>query len=379
MCPNGSLDLEWTKPIVSRAADQLLRYPWKLWFWGDSIGIEGLLDAAALTGERSYQCFVEGLFTGWLARENARSTFDYTLPGVALLRAYEVTRDSRLLDAALRHAEYLESFRRTENGAWVRYEDAAIELVPELPREHPDFRAGGKAVENGGPCVFVDSVHFDGPFFAKAYSVTGNDRFRRLALENILAQVDLLFDEDEHLFHHFWMERNCQRNGVLWGRGNGWGLLGLTSTLQYLPVSEPGAHRLIEVLRRLAERLRNLQTCDGGWHTVLDDPESYVETSISAFVADGFAVAIRHGWLDRDRFLPVVSLAMDFVNHRVRPDGVLTGVSYETFPSTRSQHYREMPRDAVVPWGQGPLLTAMRACDALQRERNDVGEIPSRG
>jgi unsaturated rhamnogalacturonyl hydrolase len=305
------------------------------------------------------------LFAGWLAREPARSKFDYTLPGVALLRVYEATGDRRLLDAALRHAEYMEGFRRTDSGAWVRYEDAAIELPPELPPDHPGFRAGGREVANGGPCVFVDSVHFDGPFFAKAYQVTGNDRFRQLAIGNILSQIELLFDETEALFHHFWMEQSRQRNGVLWGRGNGWGLLGLTTTLACLPASDPGARRILDVLRRLAERLRALQTPEGGWHTVLNDPESYVETSISAFVADGFATAIQHGWLERGRYLPVVASALDFLMQNIRTDGVLSGVSYETFPSTRREHYREMPRNAMVPWGQGPLLTALAACSKL--------------
>lgn len=365
MCPSGRVDAEWAKSTAARAADRLLGHEWKVWFWGDSIGMEGLLDAGELTGDRGYLRFAQGLFAGWLAREGARSAFDHTLPGVALLRVYEETGERRLLEAALRHAAYLASFRRTADGAYVRYEDAAIELPPELPPDHPDYGRRGKPATSGGPCVFVDSVHFDGPFFAKAYQVTGDDAFRRLALENIVPQVELLFDEGEDLFHHFWMERNARRNGVLWGRGNGWGLLGLTSTLQFLPASDAGALRLMEVLRRLAERLRSLQTEEGGWHTVLDDPESYVETSVAAFVADGLATAIRCGWLDRGRYLPVVHAALGFLRRHVRPDGLLAGVSYETFPSTRREHYREMPRGGTVPWGQGPLLTALRAYTRL--------------
>jgi len=368
MCPSGRPDLDWLQSTAARAAGRLLAHPWKVWFWGDSIGIEGLLDASELTGDQSYMRFVEGLFAGWLAREQARSRFDYTLPGVALLRVQQATGDSRLLEAARRHAEYLAGFRRTGHGAYVRYEDAALELAPELPPDHPEHGRQTGQAGDGGPCVFVDSVHFDGPFFAKAYEVTGEDGFRRLALANILPQIELLFDGDEDLFHHFWIERTGRRNGVLWGRGNGWGLLGLTSTLQCLPASDPGAVTLVETLRRLAGRLRSLQAENGGWHTVLDDTESYIETSIAAFVVDGFSTAIRHGWLDREQFLPTVHAAMRFLQDHVRPDGVLEGVSYETFPSTRRGHYREMPRNAMVPWGQGPLLTALRAYTRLESQ-----------
>ncbi len=106
--------------LAAPAADRLLAYAWKLWFWGDSIGFEGLLDAAELTGQEKYLAFVYGVFKGWLAREGFRSQFDYTAPGVALLRVFEKTGDAALMAAALRHAEYMASFRQTDSGAYVR-------------------------------------------------------------------------------------------------------------------------------------------------------------------------------------------------------------------------------------------------------------------
>lgn len=350
--------------LATRAADLLIPYPWKVWFWGDSIGLEGLLDASELTRNPKYAGFVHGLLKGWVAREGQRSEFDYTAPGVALLRISEATGDSRLLEAAMRHAEYMAAFRKTARGAYVRYENTAIELPPELPPGHPDYQAAKADPErgsDGGPCVFADCVHFDGPFFAKLYQVTGRDEFRKLALQNILPQIDLLFDPSEDLFHHFWMEKTESKNGVLWGRGNGWALLGLAHTLEHLPDEDAGAVRILDVLRRVARHLADLQDDSGGWHTVLDDPTSYVETSVAAFVVDGFSMAICRGWLDESALRPVVESAMRFLLANVEATGLLAGVSYETFPSTRAEHYRKMPRGAMVPWGQGPLLTALRS------------------
>jgi unsaturated rhamnogalacturonyl hydrolase len=357
--------------LAVRAADLLISYPWKVWFWGDSIGLEGLLDASELTGNPKYAGFVHGLLKGWVAREGRRSDFDYTAPGVALLRVSEATGDWRLLEVARRHAEFMAGFRKTACGAYVRYENAAIELPPELPADHPDYestKARSEGTPDGGPCVFVDCVHFDGPFFAKLYQVTGRDEFRELALQNILPQIDLLFDPAEDLFHHFWSERTQAKNGTLWGRGNGWGLLGLAHTLEHLPSDDEGAVRILEVLRKLARRLAALQDASGGWHTVLDEPASYVETSVAAFVVDGFSLAICRGWLEESAFRPVVESAMRFLLANVEPTGLLAGVSYETFPSTRAEHYRKMPRGAMVPWGQGPLLTALRSYARLMDE-----------
>jgi unsaturated rhamnogalacturonyl hydrolase len=348
--------------IAARVADRLMPHPWKLWFWGDSIGLDGLLDAAEVTGDGKYLGFVYGILKAWIAREQFRSEFDYTAPGVALLRVYERTHDAALLEAARRHSDYMAAFRQTAGGAYVRYENAAIELPPELPPDHPDGRANGSGdVVNGGPCVFVDSVHFDGPFFAKLFQVTREECYRDLAIANILPQVDLLYEPAERLFHHFWMERTRRPNGVLWARGNGWGLLGVALTLEGIGFEGHAGARLATVLRDGVARLARLQDASGAWHTILNDPGSYIEASTAPFFIDVVARAIRLGLVSAADYDSVLEAAMNYIVRHVRADGAIAGVSYETFPSTRAEHYREMPRDAVVPWGQGPVLTAIRS------------------
>src|SRR5271157_5437941 len=105
------------RKIAAKAADLLMSYPWKVWFWGDSIGLEGLLDAAELTGDAKYAGYVYGFFKAWIAREKFRSKFDYTAAGVALVRVFGLTGDFELLEAAKRHALYMSGFRKTKSGA----------------------------------------------------------------------------------------------------------------------------------------------------------------------------------------------------------------------------------------------------------------------
>ena len=355
------------RTLAEAAADRLLAHPWRLWFWGDSIGLEGLLEAGDLTGNPRYLGYVHGLLKGWIAREQCRSEFDYTAAGVALLRTYQLTGDPALLAAARRHADYMAGFRRTTAGAYLRYENAAIELPPELPPDHPDRqRLRSRTAADGGPCVFVDCVHFDGPFFAKLYEVTGEERYAELALANIESQIELLYDRRERLFHHFWIERTGRPNGVLWGRGNGWGMLGVVLTLESLGCARPDAEPLRAVLVSTLDRLAELQHPSGAWHTVLDDSGSYVESSTAAFFADVIARALRLRLISGERYAEVMERAMQFVLTHVDAGGVLEAVSYETFPSTRAEHYRSMPRGAVVPWGQGPLLGCLRSYVAWQ-------------
>jgi unsaturated rhamnogalacturonyl hydrolase len=353
------------RDVASRAADRLLPHPWKMWFWGDSIGLEGLLDASELTGDQKYFGYVYALIKGWIARERNRSEFDYTAPGVALLRLLRRTSDPGLREAALRHADYMAGFRRTRCGAYVRYENAHIERPPEMPGGCASLPLHGPESNGGGPCIFVDSVHFDGPFFAALHSLTGDRRYRDLAVENILSQLDLLYEPSERLFHHFWIERTEKPNGILWARGNGWGLLGVALVLEELGCADPENQRLSRVLRDGIVRLAELQDASGAWHTILTDPGSYVETSTAAFYVDIICRAIRLGLVEEGKYAAVIDSAMQYLLRHVAADGALEGVSYETFPSTRAEHYRSMPRGAVVPWGQGPLLAAFRSYAGL--------------
>ena len=374
---NDLISEENLQAVAAKAADLLLHFPWKVWFWGDSVGFEGLLDASELTGLGKYSGFVYGVFKGWVARERFRSEFDYNLPGVALLRVYKETGDAHLLSAARRHADYLSGFRRTTSGAYMRYENSAIELPPELPINHPDAPAARRLadqVTDGGPCIFVDSMHVDAPFFAKLYETTGEDCYRRLSLRMMSSQVELLYDAEKQLLNHFWIEKTKSPNGVAWGRGNCWGLLGLVETLEHLPEGDPDTENLREALRTIVARMAQLQSPDGGWHTILDDPDSYIETSIPAFMVPVLARSITHSWIEPDLYYPVIESAMSFVLDHIREDGLLEGVSYETFPSTRVEHYRQMPRGAVVPWGQGPLLAALKAYALLKRSPQFSGK-----
>ncbi|CAN5483748.1 rhamnogalacturonyl hydrolase YesR [soil metagenome] len=357
------VEVSFLQDTAHRAAQRLLSHPWKLWFWGDSIGLEGLLDASQTTGDPRFAGFVYGIMKAWAARNLPRGEWDYTAAGVALLRVHAETQDPSLLKLARDHAEYLAGFRRSDCGIFMRYENAAFELPPELPVDHPDAPltdAKTDKVQNGGPCAFVDTVHFDAPFFAALFHSTGEAQYEALAAGTLFSQIDLLFDEEVSLFHHFWIERIRQPNRVFWGRGNGWALLGLVHTLGYLQKGGGNYPRILETLRRLAEAMARLQDSSGHWHTVLDDPGSYLETSIAAFVVDGFSVALRHGWIEPSH-QAVVDRALEAVLKSMHPDGLLDGVSYETFPSTRAEHYRTMPCGAMVPWGQGPLLTAIHS------------------
>ena len=111
-----------------------------------------------------------------------------------------------------------------------------------------------------------------------------------------------------------------------------------------------------------------------GWHTVVNDENPYIETSVAAFMISAMSRAILHSWVEEEVYGRGVESAMAFLLEHVRPDGLLDGVSYETFPSTCVEHYRRMPRGGMAPWGQGPLLAALWWYSRLRSAAKPHGE-----
>ena len=87
------------------------------------------------------------------------------------------------------------------------------------------------------------------------------------------------------------------KTNVPWGRGNGWVVFSMTELLEVLPEDHPKRNDLIEFLNTLCEGYLALQDDEGMWHQVLNDHESYPETSCTSMFIYAFSRGIRFGWL----------------------------------------------------------------------------------
>lgn len=87
------------------------------------------------------------------------------------------------------------------------------------------------------------------------------------------------------------------RTPCLWGRGAVFGLRGVVDTLEEMGESHPSSSALLEIVRRMAKALRRFQGPDGTWCQVLDEPDTGMECSTTAWATAGLAKALRLGWL----------------------------------------------------------------------------------
>jgi unsaturated rhamnogalacturonyl hydrolase len=271
---------------------------------------------------------------GWMAHSPDPWYPDHVGPGRVLLELWRATGDRSFLAYAKGLGNHLAGLPHNQQG--LRFHR------PDLPDR---ARSG-----------WVDSMQTDAPFLCLLGSATGEERWFNLGAEFILGHVDALWDRDSWLFRHSYNDETKRVSGALWGRGNGWAMLGLVYCLESLPASHPRYPTILRCAERFARAVVEVQ--DGGtglWHTILDDPGTRCEASGSLMLSCGLMRGSRSGTLP-----PVYgdagAKAWRTLRDAVEPDGTVRDVSARSAPRNDAQGYDARPPGGHYPWGQGAYL-----------------------
>jgi unsaturated rhamnogalacturonyl hydrolase len=348
--------------LLRLAADTLLGLNYNPWHFGDSVAFEAMIVASDALVDVQYSAFAHGFARSWIASHGDFHALDCTAPGLAMCRLYEITGDPKLKTALVQLGEYLRA-RRTVEGIFVTWERAPL-VMPYGPV--PPSAEDSALLEDPGAGVFLDCLHFDPPFFASLCRITGLADWADAAVAQAKAYIRVLQDRDSGLFHHFLLEKTLRRYAPGWGRGQGWALLGLLDVLESCPESS-GLDEIRQAAEMLCNTMVRWQREDGHWWALVDDPLSGPETSTAAFMAVGLRRAQELGVGAGTALETAAERAAAATIRATDESGILTGVSAEVWASTSTDHYRHVPRNFLVPWGQGPLTLALAS--QLRSER----------
>jgi rhamnogalacturonyl hydrolase YesR len=128
-----------------------------------------------------------------------------------------------------------------------------------------------------------------------------------------------------------------------WGRGNGFALLGVTEALTHLPDSWSDRAKVLEIYRKHVAAMAKLQSDDGSWRQVVDEPTSYRELTVTAMTTAAMARGVRLGWIDRKTFEPIINKGWAAVAARVNPDGTVKDVCSGTGAQPAREYYLNRP------------------------------------
>jgi unsaturated rhamnogalacturonyl hydrolase len=197
----------------------------------------------------------------------------------------------------------------------------------------------------GRPQLWVDSMFFSLPALYRASRETGTTRYRDDADAQFLGYLEHLMDPATSFFIHCW-DQGFQaparyavgsfeplEEAPAWARGNAWALLALMEG-----IANSQSKQFRPAARQLAARVAEVQTDSGGWHTVLDRPDTYVETSASAMFALAFLQGVQLGVLSAD-YARLAELTWNWLQGYITLNR-LTGVSAGTPPGNVLDYQR---------------------------------------
>ena len=155
--------------------------------------------------------------------------------------------------------------------------------------------------------VWADDVYMSVSFLAQMGKQTGDTKYFDEAASQIINISDYLWCPEKQLFYHCYYT-DLNRNGVaFWGRANGWITVSLVRLLDVLPQNYEGRKQLIDLLEKQIVGASRYQNENGMWNQLLDKPESYDESSVTAMYVYGIAKAINEGWFD-DTYMRIAQL-----------------------------------------------------------------------
>jgi unsaturated rhamnogalacturonyl hydrolase len=335
---------------IKLAAQWCEQVQYRRWFWGEALAFDALVLAGEVAGVEPLLALADSLLGTWPSQMSTRMPqhSDVHAPLRTMIRLGQTTGRAGYLSAAVKVAEYLVS-APAFNGAYLHH------------------------LEGYPPMVFVDFIYYVGPYLGLLSQVTGDPTLLNTAVTQTLGHLECLQDPTNGLARHVYDPARAETNGVAWGRGNGWALLGLVDTLEVIPADHSGRASIEERFRHLLAACLEFQDASGLWHTILNDSESPLENSISAFFYAALAKARRLGFAsDVDES---AARAWRATFCRMRPDGQFP-ISMTEWPDwDPNAYYRR--QIGTNPWGQGCFLRA--ASEFLISSGHAKPPIRSRG
>jgi len=305
------------------------------WEWPQGVGLFALYGHYRETGDRTLLDFLTDWFDARIKEGLPSKNVNTMCPMLTLSYLAEETG----------RPDYLDLCRE-----WLDY----------VLREMPRTEEGGLQHEVSGSAnegqLWDDTLYMTVLFVARMGKLLQDENCMQESVRQFLVHLKYLTDPATGLFFHGWtfLEGGHHFARALWARGNSWYTAGLVDYLDMTEQPEGVRMFLLSSLRRQADKLLELQSPEGAWHTLLDEPDSYLETSATAAFAYGMLKAYRRGYLEK-KYRDSARLALDYVLGQIGEDGVVGGVSYGTGMGRTLQDYRDIPI-CPMPYGQSMAL-----------------------
>jgi|GEM_PF-5888638 len=299
---------------------------------------EGLLDGYEVSGSKVYVDTLLGQVDTALEFENEADNCDAIAPLRAMLRLYEHTGDARLLEHARSTA------------------DAYIESAP----RYRGCFVGFHWLSNHARAEIIFQVC---PSLIYLYKVTEDERYLNVVLDQYERYEKLLSDPETGLWFHG--ASGQVKTAAYWSRGVAFVLLGILQITEHVPDTCPQKKGMIQTIQRMTAKICEYQHESGFWHKVIDEPDTQLESSGTAWMGGVLERALRLGWLEPS-YRKVSDRAWEAVKTRIWM-GRFPGTVGATTVSPDRAYYMSLP---INPKGWSHFAFKF----ACERRRTDLAQ-----
>lgn len=241
-------------------------------------------------------------------------------------------------------------------------EDWVDWVMHDMPRTNYGGFQHMTVLEYNEQQLWDDTLFMTVLFLARAGIIFNRPELVEESKRQFLVHVKFLQDPGTGLFYHGWTFKEMNNFGaIFWARGNSWFTSGAVEFLELCGASDGVGMFLKDCLADQVQALVRLQRKDGLFCTVLDDADSYAETSATANIAYALLKGIRLGYIDA-RYAQNAQAAVDAVIAQIGADGTVGGVSYGTGMGMNKEHYTSI---AITPTGYGQGLTLLMLSELI--------------
>lgn len=197
--------------------------------------------------------------------------------------------------------------------------------------------------------LWIDDMFMITALQSQAYKTTG----KQIYLDRMIHEINYYLDNlqlENGLFYHAPYAPHC------WGRGNGWMAVGMTEALRILPSGHQSYSKLMASYRKMMETLLKYQKEDGLWGQLVDDTQSWSESSGSAMFTYSFIVGVKKGWLPSDIYGSAARKAWISLVDLIDERGDVTSVCIGTNMKDDRDYYLNRRKLVGDLHGQAPYI-----------------------
>ncbi|WP_105455040.1 glycoside hydrolase family 88/105 protein [Escherichia coli] len=312
---------------------------WDGWEWTHGVGLYGIYQYYQQTGDSVMCDIIENWFSDRFAEGATTKNVNTMAPFLTLAYRYEDTGRPEYLP-------WLDS--------WAEW------AMRTMPRTNHNGMQHITLAEENDQQMWDDTLMMTVLPLAKIGKLLNRNEYVEEAVYQFLLHVQNLQDRTTGLWFHGWSYDGCHNfANARWARGNSWLTIVIPDFLELLNLPENNSVRryLVQVLHTQIEALAKCQDESGLWHTLLDDPNSYLESSATAGFAYGILKAVRKHYV-APLYAEVAEKAIRGIVKNISPEGELLQTSFGTGMGANLDFYREIPLTSM-PYGQAMAVLCL--------------------